>query len=121
MVLKCCVPNCKINYASSNDKVPAYKLPQNNKDKKKWIVVIPRANFVVSKYTAVCRIHWPENTTFILVYGKQKPKDQPFTFNSSNFPLFVSTLVNYTHGIRYHNISKSIPFCLSYFSATMRL
>ena len=28
MVQKCCVPNCKINYSSSNDKVPVYKLPQ---------------------------------------------------------------------------------------------
>ena len=31
------------------------------------------------------------------------------------------TSVNYTLGIRYHNISKSIPFCLSYFFAAMRL
>ena len=30
MVLECCVPNCKSNYASSNDKDPVYKLPQNN-------------------------------------------------------------------------------------------
>ena len=58
MVIKCCVPNCKSNYAFSNDKVPVYKLPQNNKDKKKWIAVIPRANFAVSKYTAV----YVENT-----------------------------------------------------------
>ena len=27
-----------------------YKLPQNNKDKKKWIAAIPRDNLVVSKY-----------------------------------------------------------------------
>ena len=26
MVLKCCVPKCKSNYASSNDKVPVYKI-----------------------------------------------------------------------------------------------
>ena len=47
MVLKCCVPNCNRNYAASKDKVPVYKLPQNNEDKKKWIVAIPRANLVV--------------------------------------------------------------------------
>ena len=35
MVLKCCIPNCKSSYASSNNKFPAYKLPQNNKDKEK--------------------------------------------------------------------------------------
>ena len=75
MVLKCCVPNCKINYAFSNGKVSVYKLPQNNEDKKKWIAAIPRANLVVSKYTAVCRKHRPENATFGLVHGKQRSKD----------------------------------------------
>ena len=80
MVLKCCVPNCGSNYASSNDKVPVYKLLQNNEDKKKWIAAIPRANLVVSKYTAVCRKHWPKNATFVLVYGKQRPKDPPSVF-----------------------------------------
>ena len=64
MVLKCCVPNCKSNYAS--DKVSVYKLPQNNEAKKKWIAAIPRAN-LVSKYTAICKKHWPENATFGLV------------------------------------------------------
>ena len=81
MVLKCCVPNCESNYASSNDKVPVYKFPQNNEDKKKWIAAIPRANLVVSKYTPVCRKHWPENAIFVLVYGKQKPKEQPSVFS----------------------------------------
>ena len=80
MVLKCCVPNRKSNYASSNNKIPVYKLPQNNEDKKKWIAAIPRANLVASKYPALCRKHWPENATFVLVYGKQRPKDPPSIF-----------------------------------------
>ena len=80
MALKCSVPNCKSNYASSNNKVPVCKLPQNNEDKKKWIAAIPRANLVVSKYTVVCRKHWRENATFVLVYGKQRPKDPPSVF-----------------------------------------
>ena len=74
MVLKCCVPNGKSNFASSSDKVPVYKLPENNEDKK-WIAAILRVNLVVSKYTALCRKHVPENATFVLVYGKQRPKD----------------------------------------------
>ena len=74
MVLKCYVPNCKSNYyASSNDKIPVYKLPQNDEDKKKWIAVIPRAK-------VVCRKQRPENTTFVLVYGKQRLKDPPSAF-----------------------------------------
>ena len=63
----------------SNDKVPVYKLPQNNKDKKKWIAAILRAN-LVSKYMVVCRKHWPKNATFVLVYSKQRPNDLPFVF-----------------------------------------
>ena len=63
MVLKCCVLNCKSNYASSTDKAPVYKLPQNNKDKKKWIAAIPRPNLVVSKYTA-----YVENTGLKMQY-----------------------------------------------------
>ena len=46
MVLKRCVPNYRSIHASSNDKVPVYKLPRNNEDKKKWIAAIPRANLV---------------------------------------------------------------------------
>ena len=55
-------------------------MPQNNEDKKKWIAAIPRANLVVSKYMALCRKYWPENATFVLVYGKQRPKDPPSLF-----------------------------------------
>ena len=80
MVLKCCVPNCKSIYASSNDKIPVYKLPQSNEEKKKWIAAIPRANLVVLKYMPVYRKHWPENTTFVLAYRKQRPKDPFFVF-----------------------------------------
>ena len=49
-------------------------------DKKKWIAAIPRANLIVSKYTAVCRKHWPQNATFVLVYGRHRPKDAPPVF-----------------------------------------
>ena len=91
MVQKCCVLNCKSSYAC-NDKVPVYKLPQNNEDKKKWIAAIPRANLVVSKCTAVCRKHRPENATFVLVYDKQRPKDLPSVF--PDIPLAVSTKNN---------------------------
>ena len=35
----CCVPNCKSNYVFSSDKVPVYKLPQNNEDKKNGLLL----------------------------------------------------------------------------------
>ena len=80
MVLKCCVSNCKSNYASCNDKVLVYKLPQNNGDKKKWIAAKPRPNLVVSKYAAVCRKYWPENATLFLYAANRDQKTHPQFF-----------------------------------------
>ena len=80
MVLKCCIPLCKGNYDSSSERVPVYKLPKDEKEKRKWILVIPRANLVVSKYTAVCGNHWPNDAEMIKVHGKLRPKNPPSVF-----------------------------------------
>ena len=87
MVLKCCVTLCKGNYTSSSKRVPVYKLPQYEKEKKKWISVIPRANLVVSKYTAVCGKHWQNDAEMVKFHGKLRPKN-PF----SVFPRIPSKL-----------------------------
>lgn len=57
-----------------------YKLPRNEDDRKKWVAAIPRANLVVSQYTAVCKKHWPENAEFVKFYGKLRPKNPPSVF-----------------------------------------
>ena len=80
MVLKCCVPLCKGNYDSSSERVPLYKLPKDEEEKRKWISVIPRANLVVSKYTAVCGKHWPNDAEMIKVHGKLRPKIHLLSF-----------------------------------------
>ena len=80
MVLKCCVPMCNSNYATTEGTVSIYKLPRKEDDRKKWIAAIPRANIVISKYTAVCRKHWPENAEFVKFFGKLRPKHPPSVF-----------------------------------------
>ena len=90
MVLKCCVTLCKGSYASSSKRVPVYKLPQYEKIKKKWISVIPRANLVVSNYTAVCGKNWPNDAEMIKFHGKLRPKN-PFSV-FSEIPSKLSAL-----------------------------
>ena len=41
---------------------------------------IPRAQAAVTKYTAVCRKHWPENFNFKTVYGKLRLVNPPSIF-----------------------------------------
>ena len=94
MVLKCCVTLCKGNYASSSKRVPAYKLPQYEKEKKKWISVIPRANLVVSKYTGVCGKHWPNDTEMVKFHGKLRPKNPFSVFPGIPSELLFSQLSN---------------------------
>ena len=80
MPLKCCIPKCVSNYKSTGNSVSIYKLPRDEEEQKKWISVIPRSNLVVSKYTAICRIHWPEDAPFILYRGKLRPSAPPCLF-----------------------------------------
>ncbi|CAH1101789.1 unnamed protein product [Psylliodes chrysocephalus] len=57
MVLKCCVPMCRGNYDSEN-KRHIFKFPKDTELIEKWVFSIPRENFVPSKYSAVCHIHF---------------------------------------------------------------
>jgi hypothetical protein len=74
---------CNSNYKSSGGEfVSVYKFPQNDEERKKWISAIPRQNLVVSKYTAVCRKHWPEDACFTSVHGKLRPTKPPSIFEN---------------------------------------
>ena len=85
MPLKCCRPKCVSNYKSTGSSVSIYKLPRDEEEEKKWISVIPRSNLVVSKYTVICRILWPEEAHFILYRGKLRPSEPPCLFPSIPF------------------------------------
>ena len=74
MVLKCCVPRCYGNYASSKDKVSIYKFSKEEDKRRAWASAIPRSNLIVTAYTAVCRRHWPDDAEFVKVKSKSRPK-----------------------------------------------
>ena len=65
MPLKC-VPKCFSNYKSSGCNVSAYKFPREESEKNKWFMSIPRLNWTVTKFTAVCKLHWPDEAEFTL-------------------------------------------------------
>ena len=80
MVLKCCVSHCNGNYASSKDKVSIYKFPKEDDKRRGWASAIPRSNFKVTAYTAVCRRHWPDDAEFVKIKSKLRPKHPPSAF-----------------------------------------
>lgn len=80
MPLKCCVPQCKGNYDSNSTKLSVYRFPKNEEERLKWVKVIPRANLIVTKYTVVCRKHWPCDAKFASVHGEECPVDPPSIF-----------------------------------------
>jgi len=80
MVLKCCVPRCNGNYASSKDKVSIYKFPKEEGKRRAWASAIPRSNLIVTAYTAVCRRHWPDDAECVKIKSKLRPKHPPSVF-----------------------------------------
>ena len=90
MPLKCCVPKCNSNYKTSAEAVSVYKFPKDEEEKKKWLRVIPRVNMTVTKYTAVCKKHWPESCKMVVVHGKSRPADPPSIFKNIPSSCFSS-------------------------------
>ena len=71
MPLKCCVLFCKSNYHSTETKTSICKFPKDPEEKRRWSDCVTRADFIVSNYTAVCRMHWADDAPFVTKYGKQ--------------------------------------------------
>ncbi|GBP97912.1 THAP domain-containing protein 2 [Eumeta japonica] len=59
MPTKCCVPNCKSNYAG-HDLHTVFSFPRNEELKKKWTHAIHRQNFQPTKHSRVCELHFTE-------------------------------------------------------------
>ena len=68
--LKCCVPRCKSNYKSTHTKVPVQQFPKDLNEQKKWICDIPHTGLKVTKYSAVCQLHWRGEAAFVIDHGK---------------------------------------------------
>jgi hypothetical protein len=57
----CCVPGCKSNYKSSDDKnVPVFRFPSDIEKQKEWVRAIHRADFQPTKRSVVCIKHFSE-------------------------------------------------------------
>lgn len=59
MPFKCCVPGCKGNY-NSGPKVQVFSFPNEENLRKKWIISIPRKDFVPTKNSKVCKLHFAD-------------------------------------------------------------
>ena len=57
MVKKLCVRNCQGNYAKDKQ-IKVFRLPEDLKERKPWLSVIPRDNIPDHKDTVVCKEHW---------------------------------------------------------------
>ncbi|XP_076281087.1 THAP domain-containing protein 1 A-like [Lasioglossum baleicum] len=63
MPRRCCVPNCKGNYDTTlkgNNYISVFKFPKDEQLRKKWMAAIPHKNWTLTKYSAVCSLHFAE-------------------------------------------------------------
>ena len=90
MPLKCCVLKCSSNYKSSACNVSVYKFPREESEKNKWFMSIPRLNCTVTKLTAVCKLHWPDEAEFTLCRDKLRPIHAPSVFPNISKSCFSS-------------------------------
>lgn len=59
---KCCIPNCKTNYASCYvNYTPVFRFPHDENLKKQWIQNIPRKDWEPSKWAVVCAKHFAKD------------------------------------------------------------
>ena len=84
MPRKCCVPNCRGNYAGSKV-VSIFKFPADESKRRLWLNKIPRADFEPSSHSGVCEAHFVDSFIIrkdsvrrpdgsILTVDRDKPK-----------------------------------------------
>ena len=65
MPSKCCIPNCKSNYASCYvNYTPVLRFPHDENLKKQWLQNIPRKDWEPSKWAVVCAKHFAKDMIF---------------------------------------------------------
>ncbi|XP_065652408.1 uncharacterized protein LOC136079802 [Hydra vulgaris] len=67
---------------STTTKISIYKFPKNLEERKRCSEAIPRTGFIVTDYTAVFQLHWPNEVPFESKYGKQRPLNPPSVFKN---------------------------------------
>ena len=82
MPYKCCVYNCKSNYDTTLEKVTAFRFPECNTERQRWISSLPNDQFKYTKSLRICVKHWPEDFPFRTVRGGSKvPLKPPSIFD----------------------------------------
>ncbi|XP_065647966.1 uncharacterized protein LOC136077640 [Hydra vulgaris] len=67
---------------STTTKVSIYKFPKNLEERKRCSEAIRGTVYIVTDYTAVCQLHWPNEAPFESKYGKQRPLNPPSVFKN---------------------------------------
>ncbi|XP_067127710.1 THAP domain-containing protein 1-like [Centruroides vittatus] len=60
MPYKCCAPGCRTNY-KGGPKLSVFSFPKNPELQSQWIRAICRENFVPTKYSKVCELHFHDH------------------------------------------------------------
>ncbi|KAF2882524.1 hypothetical protein ILUMI_23660 [Ignelater luminosus] len=58
VVSTCCVPACRSNYDQESEKVSVFSFPKDPNLQSKWIKAICREDFIITKNSKVCKLHF---------------------------------------------------------------
>ena len=61
MVNKCAAPKCQTGYISSTGKLSSFHFTLKNEElNKKWILFVNRSDWVSTKHSALCKLHFKD-------------------------------------------------------------
>ena len=60
MGYKCCILQCKTNYATTGEKGNCAEFPKDEELKQQWIRFVKRKDWVCTKYSRLCLLHFDE-------------------------------------------------------------
>ncbi|XP_055379180.1 uncharacterized protein LOC129610592 [Condylostylus longicornis] len=93
MVRKCSIPGCKSNYDSTPKHVSTFQFPTDKRLRKAWINAIPRENWVPSKHSAVCYLHFAEECFAKKPNKRRRLKDDAIPTIFNNYPACLSKIL----------------------------
>ena len=85
MVKKCCIPDCRSNYAPSRKNkiieksyVKVFRFPRDANKLEPWKKMMPYRNLNISKDSVICVKHWPDKyATMRGKWNKDRPTEPP--------------------------------------------
>lgn len=80
MPYSCCVTGCRGNY-KDGPKVHVFSFPSDSDLCKKWVSAIPRKDFIPTKYTRVCELHFAKDNIINVSTASDSKTGQSITIN----------------------------------------